>query len=69
MIVVLAGAIGRSGVGGLAWMSMQYLAGLKALGHEVYYLEDCGDESWVYDWDAEPPVAVSVKVTCKVVPS
>jgi hypothetical protein len=31
---------------------MQYLAGLKALGHEVYYLEECGAESWVYDWEA-----------------
>jgi hypothetical protein len=32
---------------------MQYLAGLRALGHEVYYLEECGAESWVYNWDTE----------------
>src|SRR3954470_18610372 len=53
MIIVFAGTIGRCGVGGLAWMSMQYLAGLRALGHDVHYLEECGLESWVYDWDAE----------------
>jgi hypothetical protein len=53
MIIVFSGSIGRCGVGGLAWMNMQYLAGFRALGHDVYYLEECGEESWVYDWDAE----------------
>jgi hypothetical protein len=53
LIVVFSGSIGRCAVGGLAWMNMQYLAGLRALGHEVYYLEECGPESWVYDWEAE----------------
>jgi hypothetical protein len=53
VIVVFAGTIGRTGVGGLAWMNMQYLAGLRALGHDVYYLEECGPESWVYHWEAE----------------
>jgi hypothetical protein len=53
VIIVFAGTIGRSGVGGLAWMNMQYLAGLRALGHDVYYLEECGPESWVYHWEAE----------------
>ncbi len=32
---------------------MQYLLGLKQLGFDVYYLEDCGEESWVYNWDTE----------------
>lgn len=53
MRVVFSGAIGRLPLGGHAWSQLQYLAGLRQLGHEVYYLEDCGDESWVYDWDAE----------------
>jgi hypothetical protein len=30
---------------------MQYLLGLRALGHDVYYLEDCGRSSWVYVWE------------------
>jgi hypothetical protein len=51
MIIIFSGSIGRCGVGGLAWMNMQYLAGLQSMGHEVYYLEDCGLESWVYDWE------------------
>src|SRR5687768_15108639 len=34
-------------------MNMEYLAGFRALGHDIIYLEDCGDESWVYDWDSE----------------
>ena len=43
--------IGRSGLGGQAWASLQYLIGLRALGHEVFYLEDCGESSWVYNWE------------------
>ena len=53
MIIIVSGAIGRMPVGGLAWVQMQYLAGLRALGHDVFYLEDCGDESWVYNWESE----------------
>ena len=27
--------------------------GFCALGHEVIYLEDCGESSWVYNWDKQ----------------
>jgi hypothetical protein len=50
MIILFAGAIGRSGLGGQAWANLQYLIGLRELGHEVFYVEDCGETSWVYDW-------------------
>jgi hypothetical protein len=50
MTIVVAGTIGRSGLGGQAWAVLQYLLGLRAVGHEVFYLEDCGISSWVYDW-------------------
>jgi hypothetical protein len=53
VLIIVSGAIGRSYVGGQAWVYMQYLAGLRALGHDVYYLEDCGEESWVYNWDEQ----------------
>ncbi len=53
MIIILAGAIGRFPVGGQAWCEMQYLLGLRDLGQEVYFLEDCGEESWVYNWETE----------------
>jgi hypothetical protein len=51
MTIIIAGTIGRSGLGGQAWASLQYLLGFRALGHEVYYLEDCGESSWVYNWE------------------
>jgi hypothetical protein len=51
--IIFAGTIGRSGLGGQAWAGLQYLLGLRALGHEVYYLEDCGRSSWVYIWESE----------------
>ncbi len=53
MIIILSGSIGRLPLGGHAWIDMQYLAGLRALGHDVYYLEECGSESWVYNWATE----------------
>ncbi|HYP21013.1 MAG TPA: glycosyltransferase family 1 protein, partial [Chloroflexia bacterium] len=53
MRIIVSGAIGRSYVGGQAWVYMQYLAGLRELGHDVYYLEDCGEESWVYHWEEQ----------------
>jgi hypothetical protein len=51
--IIVAGTIGRSGLGGQAWAGLQYLLGLRALGHEVVYLEDCGKSSWVYVWEKE----------------
>jgi hypothetical protein len=53
MLIILAGSIGRLPVGGHAWVDMQYLVGLRALGHDVYYVEDCGEGSWVYNWETE----------------
>jgi hypothetical protein len=50
--IILAGHMGRWAIGGGAWYHMQYLRGLIELGHEVFYLEDCGRESWVYNWDS-----------------
>ncbi len=53
MIVLFAGSIGRFPVGGHAWVDLQYLLGLRELGCEVYYLEELGDGSRAYDWEAE----------------
>jgi hypothetical protein len=52
-IVIVAGAIGRACIGGKAWAYMQYLRGLQDLGLDVFYLEECGPGSWVYNWDTE----------------
>lgn len=51
MTIIFSGTIGRSGLGGQAWATLQYLLGLRALGHEVVYLEDCGDTTFVWDWE------------------
>jgi hypothetical protein len=53
MTIILAGGIGRSGLGGQAWAYLQYLIGLRELGHEVFYLEDCGETSFVWNWDTQ----------------
>ncbi|MDB6067799.1 MAG: hypothetical protein JWR26_4007 [Pedosphaera sp.] len=53
MTIIFAGTIGRSGLGGQAWASLQYLLGLCALGHDVFYLEDCGESSWVFNWESK----------------
>ncbi|HVB36910.1 MAG TPA: hypothetical protein VND92_00165 [Vicinamibacterales bacterium] len=47
MKIVLAGIIARYPFGGVTWCSLMYLLGLRALGHEVFYLEDTGE--CVYD--------------------
>jgi hypothetical protein len=51
--IIVSGTIGRSGLGGQAWATLQYLLGLRALGHEIFYLEDCGDTTWVWDWERQ----------------
>jgi hypothetical protein len=53
MIIILAGSIGRFPVGGQAWCEMQYLLGLRDLGHQVFYLEECGEGSWVYNCETQ----------------
>src|SRR5207237_8033908 len=45
--VLLAGIIARYPLGGVTWCSLMYLLGLRALGHEVFYIEDTGE--CIYD--------------------
>jgi hypothetical protein len=52
MIIIFASAIGRFPIGGNTWSDLQYLLGLRNLGHNVFYLEECGIESWVYNWES-----------------
>ena len=47
MRILFAGIIGRYPFGGVTWCSLMYLLGLRALGHEVFYIEDTGE--CVYD--------------------
>ena len=45
--VVVLGTVARLPFAGVAWQALQYLHGLRALGHDVHYVEDTGD--WPYD--------------------
>ena len=56
MIIVVTGLIGICGSGGQAWAYMQYLAGLRDLGHDVYYLEDCPECSKIAVWDTRQKI-------------
>lgn len=47
MKIVVAGIIARYPFGGVTWCSLMYLLGLRALGHEVLYIEDTGE--CIYD--------------------
>src|SRR3989442_10979097 len=47
MRVVVTGLVATYPVGGVAWDSLQYVQGFRALGCEVTYLEDTGQ--WLYD--------------------
>jgi hypothetical protein len=41
--ILFAGIIARYPFGGVTWCSLMYLLGLRALGHEVFYIEDTGE--------------------------
>ena len=46
MKIVFAGIIARYPYGGVTWCSLMYLLGLRALGHEVLYIEDTGESCY-----------------------
>jgi hypothetical protein len=47
--IVVLGYIVRGPIGGLAWHHLQYVMGLAALGHDVYFLEDSDDYASCYN--------------------
>jgi hypothetical protein len=51
--IVVSGLIAQYPLGGMTWHYVQYLAGLRALGHDVFYLEEtlrelAGGVAWAY---------------------
>jgi hypothetical protein len=48
--LVVLGMMGRVPFGGQTWLYLNWLRGLHALGHEVWYVED--DTVWPYDPEA-----------------
>jgi hypothetical protein len=63
--IVVLGYLVRGPVGGMAWVTLHYLHGLRRLGHEVLFLEDSTDSPWCcYDpvrsvTDADPTFGLS----------
>jgi hypothetical protein len=53
--IIVTGLIGQYAFGGVTWDYIQYALGFRALGHEVWYLEDTG--AWAYDPVAQEPSA------------
>lgn len=49
MRIIVLGYIVRGPLGGLAWHHLQYVMGLRALGHDVYFIEDSDDYPSCYD--------------------
>lgn len=47
--IVVLGYIVRGPIGGLAWHHLQYVLGLRDLGHDVYFIEDSDDYPSCYD--------------------
>lgn len=47
--IVVLGYIVRGPIGGLVWHHLQYVMGLAALGHDVYFIEDSDDYPSCYD--------------------
>lgn len=44
--IIVLGYIVRGPMGGMAWHHLQYVLGLRALGHDVYFVEDSDDTPW-----------------------
>jgi len=49
--LVVLGMMGRCPFGGQTWLYLNWLLGLRKLGHEVWYIED--DTVWPYDPDRD----------------
>jgi hypothetical protein len=49
--IILLGAMAQMPFAGVAWQVLQYLEGLRRLGHRVTYVEDTGN--WPYDPERE----------------
>jgi hypothetical protein len=52
MKILLSSIVGRYPFGGVGWCSLMYLLGLRALGHEVCYIEDTGECTYDPDKNA-----------------
>jgi hypothetical protein len=50
--IIVVGVIGRQPLPGQVWYWLHHLLGLRRLGHDVVFLEECGDFPYAYDFEA-----------------
>jgi hypothetical protein len=67
--IIVLGYIVRGPIGGLAWHHLQYVMGLAALGHDVYFLEDSDDYVSCYNpvrdaMDVDPGYGLAFAERC-----
>jgi hypothetical protein len=53
--IVVSGYVASYPIAGFFWHYMSYVMGLRALGHDVWYIEDSGDDVWGWDTVANAP--------------
>lgn len=49
MKIVVTGWVAPMPAAGFLWHALSYVLGFRDLGHDVWFLEDSGDEPWGYD--------------------
>lgn len=63
--IIVSGFTGSFCISGITWHYLQYVAGLRSLGHDVYYIEDtCGVNNFhdpAYVWGDPEPVVKYLK--------
>jgi len=60
--LVILGMMGRCPFGGQTWLYLNWLSGLKKLGHDVWYVED--DSVWLYNpatWSVTDDCSYAIK--------
>src|SRR5947207_12135046 len=55
MNIIVSGYVAAYPIAGFFWHYVSYLLGFRELGHDVWFLEDSGDEPWGWDVAANRP--------------
>ena len=55
MRIVVAGWVAGFPIAAYFWHAVSFALGFRALGHEVWFLDDAGDDPWGWDPEAQAP--------------
>jgi hypothetical protein len=53
--IVVAGYVASFPIAAYFWHAVSFALGFRALGHEVWFLEDSGDDPWGWDLESDRP--------------